>query len=58
MGNVWDIKARYKAAMNNEIRGQRGMWLGGGTPSGSDVIDYVTSTTTGDATDFGNLTQA
>ena len=58
MGNLWNIKARYKAAMNNEIRGQRGMGLGGGSPSGSDVIDYDTITPTGAATDFGNLTQA
>ena len=35
MGNVWDIKARYKAAMNNEIRGDV-MLFGGGSP-GSDV---------------------
>ena len=36
--------------------GNRGVW-GGGTGY-SDVIDYVTISTTGDAVDFGNLTDA
>ena len=36
----------------------RGLTSGGETPSNSDVIDYITFSTTGDATDFGNLTVA
>ena len=39
----------------------RGVIFGGFTPSGVqylDTIDYVTISTLGDATDFGNLTQA
>ncbi len=36
----------------------RGLWAGGQTPSVSDVIDYVTIATTGNATDFGNLESA
>ena len=58
MGNVWDIKGRYKAVMNNEFlaaeRGQRGV-LAGSSP-GSNVIEYITISTTGDVTDFGDLT--
>ena len=38
--------------------GYRGMWLGGGTPSNSNVIDYVNITVAGNATDFGDLTLA
>ena len=35
----------------------RGLFVGGGVPGGSnsDVIDYITIASTGDATDFGNL---
>ena len=33
----------------------RGVFLGGGTPSKSDVIQYITIASTGDALDFGNL---
>ena len=36
----------------------RGLFGGGTTGSTSDVIDYVTIATTGNATDFGNLTVA
>ena len=39
MGNVWDIKARYQAAMNNEIRGDLGVFLGGNEPGYSNIID-------------------
>ena len=58
MGNVWDIKARYKAAMNAEIGGQRGLFAGGTNPSYDNTIDYVNISSTGDATDFGDLTAA
>ena len=56
MGNVWDIKARYKAAMNSEIGGQRGLFAGGGAPADNATIDYINVSSTGDATDFGDLT--
>ena len=36
----------------------RAMWAGGQTPSNSDVIDFVTIQTTGNATDFGDLVTA
>ena len=55
MGNVWDIKARYKAAMNSEIGGQRGLFAGGTTPSYDNTIYYVNISYTGDAADFGDL---
>ena len=58
MGNVWDIKGRYKAAMANDIRGDRSVQGGGFAPAVSNVIDYVQVSTTGDATDFGDLSEA
>ena len=40
----------------------RGIWGGGGvaptSPNKSDIIDFVTISSTGNATDFGNLVQA
>ena len=36
----------------------RGVFGGGRTPSYLDTIDYITISTTGNAQDFGNLTQA
>ena len=36
----------------------RGIYAGGRTPSNSDVIDYITIATTGNAVDFGNLLAA
>ena len=36
--------------------GTRGIFVGGQTPSNSDVIEYVNIATTGNATDFGNQT--
>ncbi len=36
----------------------RGLFGGGSSPSFSDVIDYVTIASTGNATDFGNLTDS
>ena len=60
MGNVWDIKARYKAAMENQFdtAGVRGIFSGGETPTRVNTVDYVTISTTGDAADFGDLTSA
>ena len=36
----------------------RGLFGGGRTPSYNDTIDYITISTTGNAQDFGDLTQA
>ena len=38
--------------------GTRAFFAGGQTPSNSDVIDFITIATLGDAQDFGNLTEA
>jgi len=38
--------------------GLSGVGLFGGGTGGTDVIDYVTIATTGNATDFGDLTVA
>jgi len=38
--------------------GTRGVFMGGLAPAETDVIDYITISTMGDAQDFGNLTQA
>ena len=57
--------ARYKATMSRtgdlrpepiSFAGNRGLW-GGGT-GWSNVIDYVSIPTTGNATDFGDLQSA
>ncbi len=43
----------------NELNGgARGVWAGGTTPAVVDNIDYITISTLGNATDFGNLTTA
>ena len=36
----------------------RGMWGGGRGPGATNIIDYITIATTGDALDFGDLTAA
>ena len=50
---------------NNGVQGMgatssstRGVVAGGETPSAINIIDFVTIATTGDATDFGDLTAA
>ena len=57
MGDIWSIKEQYKRQMGNlwAPRGDRGIWMGGGVPSKSNVIDYVTISSTGDAADYGDL---
>ena len=54
---VWNMKEVYDAVMGgywpNAL--SRGIWAGGSAPSDSNVIDFVTISTTGDATDFGDL---
>ena len=62
MGDIWNIKEQYKRQMGNLwSRGTRGVIPGGyrGDPSAkSNVIDYITIPTLGDAADFGDLTVA
>ena len=36
----------------------RGLFAGGGTPTRINVIEYITIASTGNATDFGELSQA
>ena len=38
--------------------GARGIHMGGSNPSNSDIIQYITITTLGNSTDFGNLLAA
>jgi len=46
-------------ASNEELDGgYRGIFGGGLDPGNSDVIDYITISTLGNTTDFGNLTEA
>ena len=60
MGDIWNIKEQYKRQMGNLWfpRGDRACVHGGKDPDAAvlDAIDYVTISTTGKATDFGNLT--
>ena len=56
---VWNIKEVYDAIMGGywpNASGGRAIYVGGAAPSASNVIDYITMASTGDATDFGNLT--
>ena len=59
---VWKINelSKNKITHNNFPRGSTRATWGGGNDDGaaSNVIDYVTMETTGNATDFGNLTVA
>ena len=43
---------------SNQGLGTRGIFGGGLDPGNSDVIDYITISTLGNTTDFGNLTEA
>ena len=43
---------------SNEGTGNRGLYMGGSTPSLLDVIEYLTISTLGNSQDFGNLTAA
>ena len=58
---VWNIKEIYDAMMGGywpNASGGRAIYVGGATPSNSDVIDFITMSSVGNATDFGNLTGA
>ena len=53
------VARRYLAACSNSTRGVAfGGGIGPGAPQAKNEIDYVTIASTGDATDFGDLTDA
>jgi len=55
-GNQWvNISSTSPEA---ETGGTRGVWMGGATPTSVDRIDYANLDSTGNAIDFGNLTNA
>ena len=55
---VWTLKEVKDAVMGGYWRnaGSRGLFAGGDTGSAINVIDYVVMSSTGNATDFGDLT--
>ena len=58
---IWtldDITKNIKTHGTFPNGGARGIWMGGGAPGISDIIDYITFSTTGDAADFGDLSVA
>ena len=58
---VWSLTTQMQNITDWPTRFQpRGLFLGGETSSGtrSDTIDFVNITTTGNASDFGNLSAA
>ena len=58
-GKVWDIREAYKLIRaNNFSRGSRGLFMGGQTPSASNVIDFINLNHSGNAVDFGDLATA
>ena len=55
---VWTIKERNSLVRSNQAFGRDGdrlCFLGGQTPSNSNVIDFVEINTTGNASDYGDL---
>ena len=59
-GKIWDIREAYKKQRANTWTRSpsKGFWFGGGTPSASNVIQTVNMDSTGNATDFGDLSRA
>ena len=58
---IWrlsDITRNIKTQGTFPDGGSRGLWMGGGNPSLDATIDYITFSTSGDATDFGDLSVA
>ena len=53
-GDLTEAKS-HCAACGNQTRG---LWMGGVTPTVTDVIEYATIASLGNATDFGNLRAA
>ena len=59
---VWKLHEVYDAVMGGYWRnangGSRALFMGGQTPSLQTTIDFINMVAPGDATDFGDLTQA
>ena len=57
---VWNMKEVYDAVMGGywPLAGSRFITAGGTNPSYDNTMDYVTISSTGDATDFGDLVAA
>ena len=55
---VWKIKERNDLVRANEVRGSRGFFMGGTTPSAVSDIYQLDITSTGNATDFGGNLQS
>ena len=57
---IWNIKERNELVRSNEFIDVAPvcLWGGGATPSTINVIDQVNPVSTGNATDFGDLTSA
>ena len=55
IGSTW---MEVAVSSSNLDGGARGIFTGGATPSAVNTIDFVTISTAGDATDFGDLTVA
>jgi len=55
---IWKLKDVYNARQGDNWPGlfERATFAGGAEPANSNVIDYITISTTGNATDFGDLT--
>ena len=53
---VWDIKERYDI-VRSQFKKDRGIF-GGGGGGDSNVIDYIKMASTGNASDFGDMTIA
>ena len=55
---IWNIKERNELVRSNEFIDVAPvcLWGGGATPSTINVIDQVNPVSTGNSTDFGNLT--
>ena len=55
---VWKIKERNELVRQFDIRGSRAIFMGGGAPGDSNVVDFVNISNAGDFSDFGDLTAA
>lgn len=52
-GNLTELST-FPAAMSSETRG---IFCGGRTPTSHNIIQFITIATSGNATDFGDITQ-
>ena len=56
---IWDIRERYELARGNDLESQatRGIFMGGFSTDESNIVDFITITSSGNAADFGDCTQ-